>query len=158
MGVLSEVDLMEIVVQDSYYNENAVSFRDFMQVAVEHVEPDMDILNLAQRFVRNHRRRYPVLQDGVLIGQISRETCCGLPCNFFWLTDARQPLSAARSQEPQCMRRSALELGADDFIDLLRIGLALGGLHDLAQRNPASCLCRRAIPQTALGWLQSDRR
>ena len=72
VGVLSEVDLMEIVVQDSYYNENAGIVSDFMQVAVEHVEPDMDILNLAQRFVRNHRRRYPVLQDGVLVGQISR--------------------------------------------------------------------------------------
>ena len=38
---------MEVVVQDSYYNENVGIVADFMQVAVEHVEPDMDILNLA---------------------------------------------------------------------------------------------------------------
>lgn len=62
LGVLSEVDLMEVVVQDSYYNENIGIVSDFMQEAVEHVDPDTDILNLAQRFVRNHRRRYPVLQ------------------------------------------------------------------------------------------------
>ena len=55
LGVLSEVDLMEVVVQDSYYNENIGIVSDFMQEAVEHVDPDMDILNLAQRFVRNHR-------------------------------------------------------------------------------------------------------
>jgi CBS domain-containing protein len=47
VGVLSEVDLMEVVGQDSYYNENVGIVADFMQVAVEHVEPDMDILNLA---------------------------------------------------------------------------------------------------------------
>ena len=83
VGVLSEVDLMEIVVQDSYYNENAGIVSDFMQVAVEHVEPDMDILNLAQRFVRNHRRRYPVLQECVLVGQISRRDVLRAAMQFF---------------------------------------------------------------------------
>lgn len=83
VGVLSEVDLMEVVGQDSYYNENVGIVADFMQVAVEHVEPDMDILNLAQRFVRNHRRRYPVLQDGVLVGQISRRDVLRAAMQFY---------------------------------------------------------------------------
>jgi CBS domain-containing protein len=83
VGVLSEVDLMEVVVQDSYYNENVGIVADFMQVAVEHVDPDMDILKLAQRFVRNHRRRYPVLQDGVLVGQISRRDVLRAAMQFF---------------------------------------------------------------------------
>ncbi len=83
LGVLSEEDLMEVVVQDSYYNENIGIVSDFMQEAVEHVDPDMDILNLAQRFVRNHRRRYPVLQDGVLVGQISRRDVLQAAMQFF---------------------------------------------------------------------------
>ena len=83
LGVLSEVDLMEVVVQDSYYNENIGIVSDFMQEAVQHVDPDMDILNLAQRFVRNHRRRYPVLQDGVLVGQISRRDVLQAAMQFF---------------------------------------------------------------------------
>jgi len=83
LGVLSEVDLMEVVVQDSHYNENIGIVSDFMQEAVEHVDPDMDILNLAQRFVRNHRRRYPVLQDGVLVGQISRRDVLQAAMQFF---------------------------------------------------------------------------
>lgn len=83
LGVLSEVDLMEVVVQDSYYNENIGIVSDFMQEAVEHVDPDMDILNLAQRFVRNHRRRYPVLQDGALVGQISRRDVLQAAMQFF---------------------------------------------------------------------------
>ena len=83
LGVLSEVDLMEVVVQDSYYNENIGIVSDFMQEAVEHVDPDMDILNLARRFVRNHRRRYPVLQDGALVGQISRRDVLQAAMQFF---------------------------------------------------------------------------
>ena len=72
VGVLSEVDLIEVVVQDSYYNENVGIVADFMQSEVEWVEPDMDIFTLAQRFTKRHRRRYPVLENGQLVGQISR--------------------------------------------------------------------------------------
>ena len=83
VGILSEVDLMDVVVQDSYYNENAGIVAKFMQAAVEHVDPDMDILKLAQRFVRNHRRRYPVLQDGELVGQISRRDVLRAAMQFY---------------------------------------------------------------------------
>ena len=72
VGVLSEVDLIEVVVQDSYYNENVGIVADFMQSEVEWVEPDMDIFTLAQRFTKRHRRRYQVLENGQLVGQISR--------------------------------------------------------------------------------------
>ena len=72
VGVLSEVDLIEVVVQDSYYNENVGIVADFMQSEVEWVEPDMDIFTLAQRFTKRHRRRYPVSENGQLVGQISR--------------------------------------------------------------------------------------
>ena len=72
VGVLSEVDLIEVVVQDSYYNENVGIVADFMQSEVEWVEPDMDIFTWAKRFTKRHRRRYPVLENGQLVGQISR--------------------------------------------------------------------------------------
>lgn len=72
VGMLSEVDLIEVVIQDSYYNEGGGIVEDFMQHEVEWVEADMDVVTLAQQFVRHHRRRYPVLQNGVLVGQISR--------------------------------------------------------------------------------------
>lgn len=72
VGVLSEVDLIEVVVQDSYYNENVGIVGDYMQTEVEWVDPEMDIFSLAQRFIKHHRRRFPVMEDGKLIGQISR--------------------------------------------------------------------------------------
>ena len=32
----------------------------------------MDIYSLAERFHKEHRRRYPVVKNGKLVGQISR--------------------------------------------------------------------------------------
>ncbi len=73
LGILSEVDLMKIVIQDSYYDEGAGIVADYMRSPVDTVSPDMDIYALAQRFDDEHRRRYPVVgASGRLVGQISR--------------------------------------------------------------------------------------
>ncbi len=72
VGILSEVDVMAIVIQDSYYNESAGIVADYMQSRVDTVEPECDIYTLAERFHQEHRRRYPVVKNGKLVGQISR--------------------------------------------------------------------------------------
>ena len=73
VGMLSEVDTMRVVIQDAYYDESAGVAADFMHSPVDTVSPDMDIYSLAERFVANHRRRYPVVNSaGALVGQISR--------------------------------------------------------------------------------------
>lgn len=72
VGILSEVDLMEIVIQDSYYDESFGIVADYMQSPVDTIDPDMDIYSVAERFHKEHRRRYPVVKNGKLVGQISR--------------------------------------------------------------------------------------
>lgn len=72
VGIVSEVDLIQVVVQDSYYNEPVGIVADFMRSNVETVTSDTDIFTLAEKFIREHRRRYPVVDEGVLVGQISR--------------------------------------------------------------------------------------
>ena len=72
VGILSEVDLMEIIIQDSYYDEAQGIVGDYMRTPVDTIEPDMDIYSLAERFHKEHRRRYPVVKNGKLVGQISR--------------------------------------------------------------------------------------
>lgn len=72
VGILSEVDVMAIVIQDSYYNESAGIVADYMRTEVDTVAPDCDIYSLAVRFHQEHRRRYPVVKNGKLVGQISR--------------------------------------------------------------------------------------
>jgi len=72
IGILSEVDLMRIIVQDSYYDESMGIVGDYMRTEVDTVSPDVDIFTLAEMFISQRRRRYPVVTEGRLVGQISR--------------------------------------------------------------------------------------
>lgn len=72
IGVLSEKDLMQVIVQDSYYDESVGIVADYMKTPVDTVSPEVDIYTLAGMFLKEHRRRYPVVRDGRLVGQISR--------------------------------------------------------------------------------------
>ncbi|MFK7915627.1 MAG: CBS domain-containing protein [Pseudomonadales bacterium] len=72
LGILSEVDLMSVIIQDSYYDESLGNVGDYMKSPVDTVDPDMDIYELSERFLKEHRRRYPVVANGKLVGQISR--------------------------------------------------------------------------------------
>ena len=72
VGILSEVDLMPVVIQDSYYDEPLGIVTDYMKTPVDTVDPNLDIYTLAERFIHEHRRRYPVVDAGKLVGQVSR--------------------------------------------------------------------------------------
>ena len=72
VGILSEVDLMPVVIQDSYYDEPLGIMSDYMKTPVDTVDPNLDIYTLAERFIHEHRRRYPVVDAGKLVGQVSR--------------------------------------------------------------------------------------
>lgn len=72
LGVLSEADVMKIVIQDSYYDENVGIVADYMHSPAETIPASMDIYSLAELFLRDKRRRFPVVSNGKLVGQISR--------------------------------------------------------------------------------------
>ena len=72
VGILSEVDLMKVIVQDSYYDESVGIVADYMRTEVDTVDPEMDIYTLAEKFIKEHRRRFPVMSGGRLVGQVSR--------------------------------------------------------------------------------------
>jgi len=91
VGVLSEVDLMEVVIQNSYYNESTGLVADFMKREVETVDVEMDIYALAVRFHKEHRRRYPVVQNGRLVGQVSRRDVLRAAQDFLLNTERKKP-------------------------------------------------------------------
>ena len=72
VGILSEMDCMETVIQNSYYNETGGCVGDFMSTELTTVGPEMGIVDLAQFFQEKHFRRLPVVENGKLIGQVSR--------------------------------------------------------------------------------------
>jgi CBS domain-containing protein len=73
VGILSEKDCLNLATQGvAYQLPNAGRVRDFMKKEVVTIGPDTDLLDIAILFLRNHFRRLPVVEDGVVIGQISR--------------------------------------------------------------------------------------
>lgn len=89
VGILSEVDLMEIVIQDSYYDESMGIVADYMRTPVDTIDPDMDIYALAEKFHKEHRRRYPVVRNDKLVGQISRRDVLRAAEEFLRHTDRK---------------------------------------------------------------------
>ncbi len=72
VGILSEVDCHKTVMDSTYNNFPSALVGDVMSKEVFTVEADMSIHSLAEKFLTHKRRRYPVVEDGKLIGQISR--------------------------------------------------------------------------------------
>lgn len=72
VGVLSKKDCLKAALNSSYYQEWGGTVADYMAREVETLEADMDLVQAAERFLSSHYRRFPVMRDGRLAGQISR--------------------------------------------------------------------------------------
>lgn len=72
VGMLSEVDCMAVVLSSGYHNEPGGPVADLMVRDVKTVDADMSVIDLAELFMKHGLRRYPVMKDNRLVGQISR--------------------------------------------------------------------------------------
>ena len=72
IGMLSELDCMKVALHAGYHGDWGGPVSDFMSDGVETVDGEMNIIDLAQEFVESKYRRFPVVQNNRLIGQISR--------------------------------------------------------------------------------------
>ncbi|NIR29772.1 MAG: CBS domain-containing protein [Gammaproteobacteria bacterium] len=72
VGVLSEQDCMKVALNAAYHEEWGGRVSEFMNHEVNTVEADMSIVDVAELFLKAPYRRYPVVQDNRLVGQISR--------------------------------------------------------------------------------------
>jgi len=72
VGVLSELDCMQVALNAGYYEQLGGQVAEFMSRDVRTVQADTSIIALAQMFLDSPYRRYPVLDDNRLVGQISR--------------------------------------------------------------------------------------
>ncbi len=72
VGVLSKKDCLRAAVEASYYRAWGASVATHMSTDVETLEAQADILTAAKTFVDSTYRRFPVMQSGRLVGQISR--------------------------------------------------------------------------------------
>lgn len=72
IGILSMKDCMEIVYNTAYHQDWGGKVEQYMSREVEHIEADTSILTAAEKFLNSNFRRFPVLRNGQLVGQISR--------------------------------------------------------------------------------------
>ncbi|MEJ2401644.1 MAG: CBS domain-containing protein [Xanthomonadales bacterium] len=72
VGVLTERDCLKIVLLAGYHGQPGGLVRDYMTHDPVSVTPGDTILELAERFIKEGYRRYPVVDGGRLVGVISR--------------------------------------------------------------------------------------
>lgn len=72
IGMLSEFDCMKVALHAGYHGDWGGPVSDFMSEGVKTVDAEMSIVDLAQEFLESKYRRFPVVQNNHLIGQISR--------------------------------------------------------------------------------------
>ncbi|MFN3580436.1 MAG: CBS domain-containing protein [Pseudomonas sp.] len=72
LGLLSESDCLRGILSGSYFEEVGGTVASVMTVVVETIDADADIVKAAEHFIQKGRRRLPVLDEGRLVGQISR--------------------------------------------------------------------------------------
>ena len=74
IGIISEGDCMKHISDSQYYNlpieDNTIEKR--MTCNVETINEDMNVLDAAKIFIEKKYRRFPIVRDGKLIGQISQ--------------------------------------------------------------------------------------
>ncbi len=72
IGMLSELDCLKVALNAGYHQQWGGPVADYMTPDVESVDADMNIIDLAQKFLNSGFRRFPVLRNNRLVGQISR--------------------------------------------------------------------------------------
>ncbi len=73
-GVISEGDCMKHISDSRYYNMPMENYKveNRMTCNVTTIDADMNVLDAAKKFIEHRFRRFPIVRDGKLVGQISQ--------------------------------------------------------------------------------------
>ena len=75
VGVISEADCMKEISDSRYFNMPILDKRvkNFMEKNVDTIKSSTSIFDAASKFYNTSRRRFPVVENQKLVGQISRK-------------------------------------------------------------------------------------
>ncbi|XCF07087.1 CBS domain-containing protein [Tamlana crocina] len=75
VGVISEGDCIKQISESRYYNMpmQDQTIEKHMAKNVETIDGNMNIFDAANKFLNAKRRRFPIVEDGKLVGQISQK-------------------------------------------------------------------------------------
>lgn len=71
-GMLSTRDCLKVAFNASYHQDSGGRVADYMSEKVETIDADTDIIEVVELFLKSRYRRFPVLENGRLVGLISR--------------------------------------------------------------------------------------
>jgi CBS domain-containing protein len=72
IGIVTERDCIAVASAAGYYDEWGGPAADFLSAPVETVGPDDNLADVAMRMTSSPYRRFPVIENGKLVGVISR--------------------------------------------------------------------------------------
>lgn len=72
VGILSKKDCLKVAFNASYHKEWGGHVSDYMSRNVKTIDAGTDIVEVAQIFLKGPYRRFPVMSNDRLVGQISR--------------------------------------------------------------------------------------
>lgn len=75
IGIISEGDCIRQISDSRYHNMpmDNNSIEKHMAINVETIDGNLNIFDAAKQFLDSKRRRFPIVQDGKLVGQISQK-------------------------------------------------------------------------------------
>ena len=75
LGMISEGDCIKQLNESRYYNMpiNDAKVEKFMIRDVDTIDGNLNIFDAANKFLKTKRRRFPILENGKLVGQISQK-------------------------------------------------------------------------------------
>ncbi|MGK7396855.1 MAG: CBS domain-containing protein [Candidatus Cyclobacteriaceae bacterium M3_2C_046] len=74
IGMITEKDCLRVIVDVAYHNQMLSNSKvaDYMSTELKTVSAESDVLDVADAFLKTMVRRFPVVDKGKLIGQVSR--------------------------------------------------------------------------------------
>ena len=75
IGIISEGDCIKQISESRYYNMplQDQTIEKLMVKNVDTIDGNMNIFDAANKFLATKRRRFPILENGKLVGQISQK-------------------------------------------------------------------------------------
>jgi len=75
VGIISEGDCIKQISESRYFNMpmSETKVEDHMIKNVETIDGNLNIFDAANKFLNSKRRRFPIVKDGKLVGQISQK-------------------------------------------------------------------------------------
>jgi CBS domain-containing protein len=75
IGIISEGDCIKQISESRYHNMPVSddSIERYMAKDIETIDGNLNVFDAAKQFLDSKRRRFPIVEDGKLIGQISQK-------------------------------------------------------------------------------------